>query len=190
LPDDNIYINPYSTEWFNNTPGSSIDLRYYNIPQHMINIYLDIIGKFGINNELISHLNNKLSSIGGNFLGAHIRTWRNNNTTTDVRSANDRFSYYDSVGRSKFIYLINECQYENVLICTDNKEEVNKTIIPNIRNKRIIFFDSIPELHEIQNDFIEILLLSKCSHLLATLNSTFSELAWWYGGCKAKLDVI
>ena len=37
---------------------------------------------------------------------------------------------------------------------------------------------------------IEMLLLSKTPHILGTYLSTFTEMAWWFGGAKAKVTII
>ena len=41
----------------------------------------------------------------------------------------------------------------------------------------------------IQEDFIEMLLLSKNNYIIGTYLSTFTEVAWWLGDAKAKVVV-
>ena len=41
----------------------------------------------------------------------------------------------------------------------------------------------------IKEDFIEMLLLSKNSHIIGTYLSTYTEVAWWFGGATAKVVV-
>ena len=37
--------------------------------------------------------------------------------------------------------------------------------------------------------FIELLILSKCDTIIGTYDSTFDEMAWWFGGCKSKVII-
>lgn len=36
---------------------------------------------------------------------------------------------------------------------------------------------------------IELLILSKCSTIIGTYDSTFDEVAWWMSGCKSKVII-
>ena len=42
----------------------------------------------------------------------------------------------------------------------------------------------------IQDAFIDILILSKLKYLLVSPKSTFTEVAWWFGECKAFVKTI
>ena len=42
----------------------------------------------------------------------------------------------------------------------------------------------------IQDALIELLLLAENKSLKASYLSTFSEMAWWFGGCRARVEVI
>jgi len=37
---------------------------------------------------------------------------------------------------------------------------------------------------------VDLLLLSKTSYIIGSYLSTFTEVAWWFGQCKAKVDII
>jgi hypothetical protein len=189
---DGVNIPLFKDEWFNNQPGKSIDCRYTNIPEHIISSYRNIMNEYSIRSDLLYHINTKLSKINSDFLGVHIRTWRNNNDNKlkfDNRWSNERFNHYQKI-RIEFINAINKSSYNKVLICTDNRPDICENIIPFVKNKDVILYEDVSELNEIQNDFIELQLLSKSSFLIGSLNSTFSELAWWYGGIGDKVDIF
>jgi len=42
----------------------------------------------------------------------------------------------------------------------------------------------------IQDALIDLLLLSKNNQLVASAQSTFSEVAWWFGECRASVQII
>ena len=91
---------------------------------------------------------------------------------------------------SKILSIIfNNSSCKNIFIATDNKDEI-KIIVENIKNKNIYYYEYNDELHNIQNTFSEILILSKSSELIGSLTSTFTELAWWYSNCNPKITII
>jgi hypothetical protein len=45
------------------------------------------------------------------------------------------------------------------------------------------------DIQLVVDGFIDCLLLSKCSTIIGTWCSTFTECAWWFGGCKAKVII-
>ena len=188
-PNDNINIKPYSNEWFCREKTSFIDLRYTNIPKDMQNIYIDIINKFEINDIILNNINNFLDINKEPFLGVHIRTWNTFNSFNDNRSDNNRYKHYISV-REQFINHINKSKFNNILICTDNILEIQYIINFIDKDKKIIFYDTNKDLNQIQNAFIEILLLSKSSELIGSLNSTFTEVAWWYSKCLIPVKIL
>ena len=188
-PNDNVNISPFANEWFLQKCNMSVDLRFNNIPKNIQEMYINIISKFEIHDKLINNVNSFLTeTIKEDFLGVHIRTWFNNNTLKDNRSSNERYKHYLSV-RDAFINNINKSSQNYVLICTDNRKEI-KYIIDRIVNKKIVFYIPDPTCNYIQNDFSELLLLSKCSYLIGSLNSTFTELAWWYSKCSVMVTIL
>lgn len=192
ISSDNINCNDFSNIWFNKNNKNSIDLKYQNIPYNIRKIYLKIINDFEINENILENVNNIINNTNKDFLGVHIRTW-----TTFLwgdkfpkKYIMKRYNYYLSV-RKKYIELINNSKYNTVLICSDNYKEINKNIIPYIsKNKEIILYQENNELNSFQNIFSELLLLSKSKYLIGTLNSTFSELAWWYSKCSIEVDIV
>jgi len=188
-PNDNVNITNFGNEWYLRDCNISIDFRYDNIPQNIRENYINIINKF----EIVDKINNNvnmfiLQNITEEFLGVHIRTWYNNSTFQDNRSSNERYDHYLSV-RDSFINNINNSKYNTVLICTDNIPEV-QYIVNKIVNKKVLFYVENPECNYIQNDFSELLLLSKSSYLIGSLNSTFTELAWWYSKCSINVIIL
>ena len=136
--EDNLNINPFADEWYLRDLKDAIDFRYNNIPEHIQEIYLNIIKKFKIKKILLENVDSFLENkiIKDTFLGVHIRTWFNNSTFSDNRTALERYNHYLSI-RDKLIQSINECEYDTVFMCTDNKTEI-KYILDRIHDKNII----------------------------------------------------
>jgi len=121
-------------------------------------------------------------------LGIHIRTWKTNNSFSDERSSNERYDHYLK-NKYRYIEFINASKYHNIFMCCDNYIEM-EDIINKISNKNIILYRHNNNLNDLQNDFSELLLCSKCNFILGSLNSTYSELAWWYSKCIDNIKII
>ena len=78
------------------------------------------------------------------------------------------------------------------LICTEDEETENT--FRDIFGNAIINFPkryrgrNTP--NSIKEAFVDMLLLSKCNIILGTFLSTFTEVAWWLGGCKAQVVIV
>jgi len=178
-PTDNIQITQFANEMFEDN-HNMIDNRYTNIPQHMREIYLNVISKFTINDSILDNVN---IQINAPFMAVHIRTWKN------ITGSPDRYKHYLDV-ISDYIDIINISEYNNILICTDNLEESSYVIDSLNTDKNIMFYKYNSNLNKLQNDFSELLLMSKASKIVGSVNSTFTELAWWYSNCKSEIVIL
>ena len=77
-------------------------------------------------------------------------------------------------------------------LCTDGPEVEDK-FLKKFGGKIVIY----PKMNRdrtslecTQDGLVDLLLLSKTKHIVGTYRSTFNELAWWFGGCKAKVDIV
>ena len=77
-------------------------------------------------------------------------------------------------------------------ITTDSKQVIKYFKESPEWGKRVIFYDRSTDLDTsrdfpegVQEDLIELYLLSKNSKLIGSHFSTFSEVAWWLGGCMS-----
>ncbi len=87
---------------------------------------------------------------------------------------------------------MNEMPKDKFLLCTDSKKTEDK--FKKVFGKRIIVFPKGNRKQSkdtaIQEALIDLLLLSKTKHILGSYLSTFTELAWWFGGCKARVEIV
>ena len=183
---DPISLDPFANEWFLREMPLCIDFRYTNIPQFMRDIYTSIIKKFTIHQSILERVDFFKNQIGGDYLGVHVRTW--NKGLGSDHTAYDRHNWYLQT-RNYLINSINSNPLKKVLFCTDNVEEI-KALMPYIQDKEVYFTHTDSNLNKLQNDFVDLLILSNSKHLIGTNNSTFSELAWWYADCNIPVDII
>jgi len=96
----------------------------------------------------------------------------------------------------KFIEKIELMLSENsslkFFLCTD-EPKVEDKFLKKFGNK-IVVYPKIDRdrtsLECTQDGLVDLLLLSKTKHIIGTYCSTFNELAWWFGGCKAKVNIV
>jgi len=77
-------------------------------------------------------------------------------------------------------------------LCTDSKKTESK-FIKKFGDRIICLKKRKRDRREklsIKEALMELLLLSKNPHILGTYGSSFSEIAWWFGDCKSKLELI
>lgn len=174
--DEQKYIEKYKT----------VDLLYEETPKYFIDKYLKIIDKLQINPEILDYVND-FTSEWSSMVGVHIRSWycqkRRFHSNDIFEKEIDKLD-----SNQKFFF------------CSDNSD-VQKYFVGKYGD-RIITYDrqlfNNPKLAEsghhddiqITTDaFIELLILSKCSTIIGTYDSTFDEVAWWFGGCKSKVII-
>jgi len=97
---------------------------------------------------------------------------------------------------NKFIEKMNDILKDDpsskFFLCTDCQQTEDK-FIEKFGNKIIIYPKKSLDRTSVmatQQSLVDMLLLSKTKHIIGTYISTFTELAWWFGGCKAKVDMI
>lgn len=175
-PEEEDYIEIYKT----------IDLLYDNTPDYFVEKYQKIFSKLNINPE-ITHRVNEFSKDWSDVIGLHVRSWYCG-----------RRSWHDS---SLFETEIDKCNPESkIFLCSDNSDIANH--FKQKYGERVLQYPqnlyNTPHLtesghnHDVSdnmNAFTDMLLLSKCPTIIGTFGSSFTECAWWFGGCKAKVIV-
>lgn len=127
--------------------------------------------------KVLEKMNNYL--IDKNTIGVHIRRgdFLHYNIKKYNRTGNTIDKYTNYIEKDKRIFL-----------CTDCDE--TETEFKKIYGDRVFTFETKKEIRDEMDALCMILLLSKCKTLLLSNYSSFSELAWWFGECQAKVHYI
>lgn len=178
-----LYISPEEQNYCDSY--KSIDLLYENTPEYFIEKYLKVLTKLEINSEIVEFVND-FTKDWKNMVGVHIRSWY---------CPKNRFHSNDI-----FEEQINKLNPKKFFFCCDNSD-IQSYFVDKYQDKIITYDRQIfnhPHLAEsghhddiqITTDaFIELLILSKCSTIIGTYDSTFDEVAWWMSGCKSKVII-
>ncbi len=167
---------------FSSESGSNFDFEYDRIPEELKQELLIYIRELRPKDKIFIEEFAERYDLK-DCVGVHIRKG-------DYRFTVDRRDKVSS--DEKFIKRMNELPESKFFLCTDSKETEKK--FEEIFGDRIITFSKgdrkRSKTSAIREALIDQLLLSKTKHILGSYLSTFTELAWWFGGCKAKVEII
>jgi len=166
--------------------GKDIDLEYDRIPLPLRKDFLTYVNKLIPKKYIVEEAENFSKKFNDNTISVNIRSWCYEGVDESWRKG-----LFDIKKIYKFL---DKIENRNFFVAYDNPEILEKLV--NRYGKRILFY---PENRfnkkrnseaGIKNALVELLLLSKNKDLKVSFLSTFSEMAWWFGGCRANVEVI
>lgn len=168
--------------------GESIDFEYDRIPKKVKRKILSEINKIKIKKEILkivedfSKKNNVSESIG-----LHIRRGDIVNSKDGWGKISDEEKF---IGKIKQILISSPNQ--TFFLATDStetekivKEMFGKNIVTY--SKKVVKRDSPASVIE---SLIELLILAKTKKIIGTYQSTYTELAWWFGGANKEIQIL
>ena len=162
------------------TYNRNIDFEYLRIPDNVIQNYLPFFQSI----KLIPMLENKIQEFSKNFnsntISLHIRSW-------NLPNEHDRKSLLNI---NKIKQELKKLPNRQIFLVTDKKNLISEfkefNIITYPRESNIDRNSTL----SLQEDLIELNLLSKNKTMILSHFSTFSEVAWWLGGCCRDITII
>jgi hypothetical protein len=165
---------------------NTIDLLYENTPQYFIDKYLKVFNQLKINPEVEKSVS-EFSSGWENVIGVHVRSWY-----CGRQNWHSNQTFVDEIEKLD--------SNSKIFLCTDNSN-VSDYFIQKYGDRILKYPQNLyntPNLAESGhnynindniNAFVDMLLLSKCSKIIGTFGSSFTECAWWFSGCNAKVII-
>lgn len=162
-----------------------IDLEYERVPEEVKNEFLPYFKKLvpadSLRKEIESFSQEKDIP---NAIGIHARRTEflmNADGRGQVSTDERFFEAMENMGKDKKFFL-----------ATDSKE-TEKNFIKRFGERVIVFPKknwNKDTRRSMEEAVIDLFLLSKTRYILGTYMSTFTEVAWWLGGCKAKVEIM
>ncbi len=173
---------------FPENSGKYIDLEYERIPQDLRKEFLKYIKKL-VPAKGIRNITGKLAKKHDfrNIVGVHARRteFLLNADGRGSVSSNERFF-------ERMHEILKEKPQTKFFLATDSRE-TEQNFIREFGEKIIVFegknWDKSSK-ESIQHALVDLLLLARTKQILGTYLSTFTEVAWWLGGCKAKVEIM
>ena len=171
------YIKKYKT----------IDQLYNDTPQYFIDKYVPYWQSLNINPEIRKFVDSFTKDWDkDNMIGIHIRT---NYPPVDDGT---RSVWVDFEGFEREVQMYSPSQ--KFFLASDHEPIIDyyKNKYPNqiitYPKQDIVRHDSVDNIQQSVDSFMDMYLLSQCyKKLILTFGTTFSECSWWFGECKAKV---
>jgi len=166
----------------------NIDFMYNKIPEKIKKDYINCFKVLKPINNLQKKIDNFSKKFNDKTVSVHIRTWNRNGEES-------RKNYLFNI--QKFENEMFKYKNNNFFIATDSQEvkEYFKNI-SKLKNK-ITFYPRQTNLNTsrdfmdgVQEDLIELYLLSKNKIIIGSHFSTFTETAWWLAGCPKNITIL
>jgi len=158
----------------------NIDFEYLRIPDNVIQNYLPFFKNIKLNNKLEQKINKFSQNFNKHTISLHIRSWNLPNeegrqTLLNLKKIKEKLKTFNQIP---------------IFLVTDNRNLISEfsefNILTYPRESKIDRNSTL----SIQEDLIELYLLSKNKTMILSHFSTFSEVAWWLGGCTKNVSVI
>lgn len=167
----------------------TIDGLYNKVPQYFIDKYVPVFQKFKLKPDLQKVIDEMTKDWDkDNMVGINIRSW-----LPPIDNCG-RSVWIDFEGFEREAQKLNSTQKfffssDNIEINNYYKSKYPNQIITLPRTVNVIANDGhVDDVQQTKEAFLEMYLLSQCKKkIVCSFGSTFSEAAWWFGGCKAEV---
>lgn len=161
----------------------SLDFAYQDAPSNLKDAYLHQAKRL----RPVKHVEDAASSFASHFddstIAVSIRSWPDCKERADALFRIENvFRHLDAQSTSNFFV---SCDSEVVLAAIRERYGDRVLTFP----KRTGTNDRVSPIG-MQDILIDMLLLGRCRHLIASYLSTYPETAWWLGGAGAKVTLI
>ena len=176
-----VYPDPHSS-------GRSIDFEFDRIPESVRTDFLVHISKLVPNRPILDTVNEfKQDYRLEELVGVHIRRGDSMYHPDNRASVSHPDSFAHRI--EKLIELNPNVRFFLSTDCVDTE----RRFLARFPGRFATFKKDSRDRHKreaIKEALIDLLLLSTTKHILGSYKSTFTEMAWWFGGCEAKVEII
>jgi hypothetical protein len=161
----------------------NIDFEYDHIPYALQQTYLKILNNLEVKQHLLEQANQFCARyFDGDTVSIHMRTWM----TDSWDQAPKRHAAFFDI--DQYSEIIEKHLPAKIFLSSDNAQYASQLVKhfgPNL-----LVFPPQRHFEPLELAFINLLLLSKNSLLYGSKISTFTEMAWWYSGCKSSVTLL
>lgn len=160
-----------------------IDFEYARVPANMRRVYLPYVRSLEPVPEVAREVSAQLPR-ASECIGVHVR-----------RGDSVRLPWVNQNTDERFFAVLDRLPSDSKLfLCTDSTE-VERTFADRYGlGTRLYYYQKRSwnqgDEQGQQDALIDLLLLSSCRVIIGSRYSTFTELAWWLGGCQAEVVIV
>ena len=199
LPDQFNTFNSKCTVPFKckDSRKKDIDYMYLKIPLHLRNEYISYFKILQPTKELQDKIDHFSNSFNSNTVSVHIRSW-NRNGEHGRRSNLFQLDKFEKEMKSR----LNTHPLTNFFLTSDSSQVIQHFKNMNYQSEspfyniiqlypRTTTLDNSRDFPEgIQEDLIELYLLSKNNSIIGSHFSTYTEVAWWLASCPEDITIL
>jgi len=163
--------------------GKNIDGEFDRIPEEVRQKYLKHISTLKVRKEILYEVDMFSKKFDDNTVSVQIRSWNDDPYKRTFFDISDFYQVMDSMPAETIFFVtadvpdivdvLTERYGDRILVRSTN-------VVMGVRDNK----------EGIINAMIDLLLLSKNNTLIGTYITTFTELAWWFNGCKSKVIIL
>ena len=165
--------------------NNMIDLQYNNILDDVKEQILFYFNRIHFSKDILQEVSDYC--LGNNvqeLTGVHIRSWYDDPSRKANLHNMDIFMDVMHKRNGNFFVAVDSIEVLNQLKAEFGDRilyrEINASDRHVIRSKtKQVYIDGI----------VDMLILSKCKDIIGTYQSTFTEVAWWFGGAKQEVEI-
>lgn len=164
----------------NDSKNRNFDFEYLRIPRNVINNYLPYFKYIKLQKDILTLIEDFSQKFTKDTVSLHIRSWclPNEETRSELHSID------------KIKSVLNKYKCKEIFLVSDDKNMKD-----NFGEYNIITYNRKSDINRdntlsIKEDLIELFLLSKNNTMILSHFSTFSEVAWWLGGCSRNITIV
>lgn len=180
-----------------NKNNRDIDFMYNQITEKVKKEYISYFNLITLKSELYEKVETFSNNFCENTVSVHIRSWNRNGEL-------GRRSYLFQIDKfeKQMVNKLNSNSNTNFFLTSDSSQVINHFKKLNEKsdscfyNKIIIYprtttLDNSRDFPEgIQEDLIELYLLSKNKSIIGSHFSTYTEVSWWLAGCPEDITIL
>jgi hypothetical protein len=188
-------VKSYSSYEFIELPGDDMNINHPNydnwnnsIPDNLKESVLEQINKLKPIEYISDVINEFESELGDDTVTFSIRTWKD---AVRNEASNGKFFDINTVFREMDDDVYTDKKF---FVTCDHQETFDKIL--NRYNDKIIytpkrtFFGDYKTVEGIQDSVIDLLLGGKSKLIVNTMNSSFCDMQWWFGGGNANIKIM
>ena len=170
--------------------GKNIDLEFSRIPRVVLDDCVEKLNLLKINQQVSSWVEECSKQFDDKTISVHIRSWEDQDPDEESRLRQKHFFNLNNFLNEMYKF-DSETKF---FVCSDSNSVINK--LKKVFGNRIITYKRHSDLETsrstsvgAQDDFAEMLLLAKNKVILGSYISTFTEMAWYFGGAQAEVII-
>ncbi len=165
-----------------NATGTDIDFEFHRIPAHVQDGYGALIRSLVPVDYVADQVEKFSSALDDNTVSVSVRSWVESKQRQRLFGVTQYCEIMDSMPEARFFM---SC--DNPEVVAFFKDKYGKRVVVYPKRTSMGDRNTVPGMQDI---LIDLYLLSRNSVIVAPAFSTFPEMAWWFGGCKAEVRVV